>query len=41
MIVPRGWGQGEQRVIVEWVEDSIWDDEKILRMDRNDGCPAM
>ena len=35
------WGWGKWGVSVQWDRISSWEDEKILEMDKGEGCPAM
>lgn len=38
MMVPRGWGGGEHRLLFRVYDDSVWEDGEALRMKSGDGC---
>lgn len=40
-VVARGWGRGGKGVSVHRYRVSIREDEKVLEVDGDDGCPTM
>ena len=39
--VTMGWGKGDRELLFNGSRVSVWDDEKVLEMDGDDGCTIM
>ena len=38
IVVVRGWGRQDGELLFTGGRDSVWEDEKVLAIDRGDGC---